>query len=178
MADTRDLENMTGDLLRLGRVASVDLAAHSCTVETGDITTGPLPWFTPRAGALRVWSPPTVGEQCLLLCAEGDTENGLVLLGLYSDAFPPPSDLAGLFLLEFDDGTRIAYDRDAGELDITLAGAGKAKIVAPGGLAIEGDVTVTGKITASEDVLGGGISLKSHKHSGVAAGGAQSGGPV
>lgn len=178
MADNRDLENMAGDLLRLGRIASVDLANHSCTVETGDITTGPLPWFTPRAGALRIWSPPTVGEQCLLLSAEGDTENGLVLLGLYSDAFPAPSDQDGLFLLEFDDGTRISYDRDAGELDVTLAGAGKAKIVAPGGLTLDCDVTVNGKLTASDDVVAAGISLKSHKHSGVAAGGAQSAGPV
>ncbi|WP_429275194.1 hypothetical protein [Novosphingobium gossypii] len=39
-------------------------------------------------------------------------------------------------------------------------------------------VTVNSTVTVSQDVVGGGISLKGHKHTGVQAGGAQSGGPV
>lgn len=178
MSDPTENERLTGDLVRLGVVASVDPASHTCTVETGDITTGPLPWLTLRAGALRTWSAPTIGEQCLLLAAEGDTENGVVLLGLYSDAFPPPGDRDDLHVLDFADGARITYDEAAHALAVTLPEGGTAEIVAPGGVSIVGDVTIEGTLTASTDVVGGGKSLKSHKHSGVQAGGAQTGGPV
>jgi phage baseplate assembly protein V len=40
------------------------------------------------------------------------------------------------------------------------------------------DVHVTGTLTADVDVVTGTVHLKTHKHSGVSAGGAQSGGPV
>ena len=60
----------------------------------------------------------------------------------------------------------------------TTAVAGTATIDAPGGMTINGDVTVNGTVTATTDVIGGGKSLKGHKHSGVQAGGAQTGAPV
>jgi phage baseplate assembly protein gpV len=53
-----------------------------------------------------------------------------------------------------------------------------------GNVSVDGDVDVSGNIdsggtiTASTDVIGGGISLKSHTHSGVTPGGGTSGPPV
>ncbi|HUD90237.1 MAG TPA: phage baseplate assembly protein V, partial [Sphingobium sp.] len=81
-------------------------------------------------------------------------------------------------------GAVIGYDHTAHSLHIVLPKGGTATLVAPGGATITGDVTIngnlsiTGKAEASEDVIGGGISLKNHKHTGVTAGGAQSGTPV
>lgn len=40
-----------------------------------------------------------------------------------------------------------------------------------------GDVQVAGTVTAANDCIGGGISLKSHVHTGVQTGGATTGGP-
>ncbi len=40
-----------------------------------------------------------------------------------------------------------------------------------------GDINVTGTVTATTDVVGGGISLNSHTHSGVQSGGSSTGGP-
>ena len=51
-------------------------------------------------------------------------------------------------------------------------------VEAPGGTSWTGDIDVEGKLTASDDVVGGGKSLKGHKHGGVQAGGAQTGAPV
>ena len=42
---------------------------------------------------------------------------------------------------------------------------------------INSDVTINGKLTATTDVVGGGISLKSHTHSGVTSGGSNTGLP-
>lgn len=184
MAQSQDHEQLTGQVIQLGTIASVDHANATCTVETGDITTGDLPWIAQRAGGVRTWSPPTVGEQCVILSPEGDIESAFVVLGLYSDACPPPSTNPDIVHLEFSDGAVIAYDQAAHDLAVTLPEGGTATIDAPGGVTITGDVTiigdvgVVGTVTASEDVLGGGKSLKSHKHSGVQSGAAQTGAPV
>lgn len=42
---------------------------------------------------------------------------------------------------------------------------------------INSDITVNGKVTATDDVIGGGISLKSHVHGGVTSGSGTTGSP-
>ena len=178
MARNLDPQAAAGEVLRLGSVTSVDHANATCTVTSGDIHTGDLPWIAQRAGNVRIWSPPSVGEQCLLLAPEGDLAAGLVIVGLYSDACPPPSADPNLTLAEYPDGAIVSYDHVAHRLTATLPAGGSAAIDAPAGIAIKGDVTVEGRITASQDVIAAGISLKSHKHGQVQAGAAQSGEPV
>ncbi|USB65953.1 hypothetical protein [Klebsiella pneumoniae] len=48
---------------------------------------------------------------------------------------------------------------------------------APMGLHVIGNVTTEGSITASGDVIGGGISLDNHVHGGVTSGGSTTSGP-
>lgn len=170
-----DINGLIGDLIRFGTVQSVDLANAVAVVAAGDIITPPLPW-TEQAGSFRTWQPPSIGEQVILLCPEGDIEGGVILRGLFSNQFPAPA----------NDEYRHLYGADG--LIITLTGDGIA-ITAPGGVAITADLAITGNldvagnvdasgtITASEDVVGGGISLTDHKHSGVQAGTAITGGP-
>ncbi|HEY4544874.1 MAG TPA: phage baseplate assembly protein V [Pedomonas sp.] len=189
MTTALDLEQLLGDMLRLGTIASVDHASATCRVTTGEITTGSLPWLAARAGGVTVWSPPTVGEQCLLLCPEGDTLAGLVLVGLFSNSFPAPSSDPELVLLQLPDGATLSYHHGTHRLEALLPSGGTAHVQADGGLTIVGDVTITGNVsiegnatasgtvTGQANVMGGGISLKGHKHSGVAAGTAKTGGP-
>lgn len=70
---------------------------------------------------------------------------------------------------------------------ITLNGAvqingplsqGGGNATTTGNLSITGNVTASGTITGTTDVVGGGKSLKTHVHSGVTAGGANTGAPV
>jgi phage baseplate assembly protein V len=185
-----DVEQMAGEVVQLGVVASVDPAAATCTVRLGDLVTGELPWLAARAGALRTWSPPSVGEQVVVLAPEGDLDNGVVLPGLYSDANAAPAADPQIVHLEFEDGAVIRYNQSSHALQVTLPAGATAAIEAPGGVTITGDVTITGQLsvfedvavagtlTASSDVVGGGKSLKSHKHTAVAVGTAQSGPPA
>ena len=189
MTTPSDLEQLLGDLLRLGTIASVDHAAATCRVQTGEILTGPLPWLAPRAGGVAVWSPPHVGEQCLLLCPEGDTLAGLVLVGLFSNSFPAPASDPELVLVQFPDGAQLGYHFGTHRLEAVLPSGGTAHVAADGGLTIMGDVTITGNVsiegnatatgtvTGETDVIGASISLKGHTHGGVAAGSAKTGGP-
>lgn len=190
MARINDPEAAAGEVLRLGTIYSVDPANATCRVESGDLITGDIAWIAQRAGKVRHWSPPSVGEQCLLLAPEGDLDAALVIVGIYSDACPAPSTDPNVTLLQYDDGAFISYDRASHSLTATLPAGGTARIEAPGGITIIGDtditgdstvrgnLRVTGTINADEDVIAAGISLKSHKHGQVQAGGAQSGTPV
>lgn len=183
---------MTGDedipldpstMIRLGRIVEVTFDPPRCTVHFGvededdadqDAQTPPIRWLSPRAGTTRTWSPPSVGEEVLLLCPDGQIGNAVALCGLYNaEITPPGSTLAEL--VEYADGARIGYDPEAHALTAILPAGATALIEAPGGLTIRGDVVIEGSVTASGDVTADGISVKSHKHPGVAAGAAQTG---
>ncbi|WP_121120096.1 phage baseplate assembly protein V [Croceibacterium ferulae] len=185
MAPYADPAQLTGEVVQIGVIASVDHAAGTCTVIIGDLTTGDLPWLAGRAGGVKIWSPPSVGEQVLVLCPEGDLALGVVLSGLPSDANPAPSASVDLVLIEMPDGATLSYDHAAHALAAALPAGGTATVDAPGGLTInadvtingrtimKGDATVDGRLAASTDVTAAGISLKSHLHSGVQTGGAK-----
>lgn len=161
--DEDDLPGLLGDLLRFGTVETVDLAAATATVAFGDIVSPPLHWLQ-WSGDFRVWSPPSKGEQVLLLCPEGDIAGGVFLRGLNCAAFPAPA----------SDASHQLHGKDGLVIVLTAAGI---QITAPGDVALTGNLNVIGTINASEDVLGGGISLKSHTHGSVQSGTSQTGAP-
>lgn len=167
-----DLLRRLENLLRPGTVHAVDHTAARVRVASGDLTTDWLPWFEGRAGATRSWSPPTVGEQCLLLCPGGEMASGLVLVGLYSDRHPAPVDGPDLHHIAYADGAIIEYDQAAHTLSATLPAGATVSIAAPGGITLD-----TPTVTVTGDVVASGISLVNHVHGGVRAGGETSGAP-
>ncbi|WCM29200.1 phage baseplate assembly protein V [Sphingomonas sp. QA11] len=182
MSDPADNQRLIGDIVREGTVDSVDLGARTCRFRTGDVVTGDIPWLATRSGATKTWSPPSIGEQGLLICPEGDTARGVVLPGIFSNDHPAPSS-EDIELVEYADGARISYDATAHELKAILPAGATVTISADGGLSIKGDValdgnlSVTGTIDADGEITGNGIKLSAHKHPGVQAGGARTGTP-
>ena len=170
------------ELIRFGSVVSVDLAGARCVVAVGDIVTPPIPWIERAMGATRSWSPPSVGEQVLLICPEGELGLAVALRGILSDAFVPVGNSAEE-LLRFDDGALIAYDPVAHRLRATLPAGSQVDIVADrltitGDVGITGNVEVTGGLTTTQDVVADGKSLRSHRHLTVQPGSGQSGPPA
>ena len=185
------------ELIRFGEVVEVDLGEARCRVRYGDpddegggAVTPMIRWLTPRAGKTRIWSPPSVGEQVLLISPDGQIGNAIAVPGIVRDAFPPLGN-STLEMLEFSDGAQITYDPESHELAADLPGGGTALINSPGGLtvdaaggitlrgdvSIEGDVSVEGEIVATQDVTGDGVSLKNHTHGGVSSGGSSTAPP-
>ncbi len=173
------------DLIRFGTIAAV--ANKRITVRCGDIVSPPLQWIT-LAGPWSFWCPPSTGEQVTLLCPSGDIAGAVALRGLTSDHFPDGPD--GLTaILTAPDAATFSYDPEAHALAITLAGGGTLTLNAPGGSTLNGDVTVNGRlhatqdistdagVTASGEVTGKGIHLSTHTHGGVRAGSDHSGAP-
>ncbi len=173
MVQPVDTTRLIGDLIREGVVVAREGAL--CRVAIGEIESGDIPWLAGRAGTATIWSPPSIGEQVLVLCGEGDLARGIVLPGLYSDAHPAPADDES-FRIDFEDGSWIGYDpgRRTGSIDL---GDGTTVSIAPGKVRIAADVEIDGKLTASDDVVGGGKSLKNHKHTLVQPGQGVSGAP-
>jgi len=182
MADPTDIQRLIGDLSREGTVVSVDHATGTARVRfADDVTTGDIPWLSPRSGKTRVWAPPSVGEQVSVLSPEADTKRGVIIGSLSSDAHPHPARNSST-LMEFGDGAQIEYDPEAHMLRAVLPGGGLAhleaeSVVLRGTVYIQGSAFVSGQITVDGDVVGAGKSLKDHVHTGVQAGAAVSGKP-
>lgn len=195
MSSRSDLPRTSNNQIRIGTVAVVDLSAARCRVQTGEIQTDFVPWFVPRAGDTIEWSAPSVGEQVLLLSPGGDVTGAVALRGLYSDQFAAPSSSESQHLVRFPDGALVQYDHASHELVATLPGGGKATVTADGGVTVNGPLTVNGDttingtttvngdanvsqtLTAETDVIGGGVSLKTHLTRGVQPGSGISGLP-
>ena len=196
MIPPEDIPADISTLIRIGSVASVDLAGGKCVVrygnpddEGGGAETPPIRWIHGRAGSTRTWSPPSVGEQVLLLSPDGQFGNAVAFGGITQDSAPAPGNDETEVML-FADGARLSYDPKAHALSAILPAGATARIEAPGGLSItgpvtingavsiDGDVAITGKAGVTDDVLANGISLKDHLHGQVQGGDGQSGKPI
>ncbi|MCY1672124.1 phage baseplate assembly protein V [Novosphingobium sp. SL115] len=191
MAQEEDIPLDPSTLIRLGRVSEVTFNPPRCRVRFSDPDdddddagdggeSPPIRWLAARAGKTKDWSPPSLGEEAVLLCPDGQIGNGVALVGLFNDENPPPGN-SPTEVTEYEDGARVTYDPVAHGLSAILPAGGTALVDAPGGLTIrgpvtiEGDVTVSGTVEAGGDVTAEGISLTGHRHSGVQIGTDQTG---
>lgn len=102
----RRLEN----LLRPGTIGQVDVQRARVRVLAGGLLTNWVPWLSLRAGAVRHWSPPSMGEQCILLAPGGDPANAMALMGLFSDGIPADDHRDHTHATRQPDGTLAEYD--------------------------------------------------------------------
>ena len=124
---------------------------------------------------------PPVGSTGTMWTVLGDEENRLAFFNL------PQKRFKNLKPGEVQHGnpltrSSIKYDEEGNititsTKDIIIESANKVTIEATT-VEIVADVTITGKLTVSDDVIAGTISSKDHIHSGVTSGGESSGPPV
>lgn len=203
--DLTELSRLVANLIRVGTIHAVDLAAVRVRVKTGSLITQWLPWLERRAGATTTWDPPTLGEQCIVFSPSGELAGGIVLVGLDSDTIQPPSHAAEKHVIRFPDGATFTYDHAASHLSIT--GIATATIVASDSITHDTPLThltgkllvddlltygngltgtgggngnrVTGDFIHDEGVLSShGIVLHTHQHEGVISGGDITGVPI
>lgn len=192
-------------MLMVGSILEVDPAHQVCRVKIGSLNTAWLQWLTPRAGHDKTWWAPEVGEACLVLSPSGELNQGLVLLGLNTKAFPPPSHDPDVHTTVYKDGTSITHDRKNSLLtidstgDVVVKGARTLRIEFGGNvlvktpaevtidapqvtitdkLHVQGHVTFDAGMSGSGDVVSGGISLEHHVTTEVRAGPDRSGPPA
>lgn len=150
-------------LIQVGRIVAADYKQAKVQVKSGHRASAWLPWVTLRAGPDRHWWAPEVGEQVLILSPMGETNAGVVLPGLYRAAHPPPAHDPARHLAEYSDGAVFVYDRSLHHWDIRLPAGATVRLVAPGGVSIEGNVTVTGDIKATGEITDGARSMSADR---------------
>ena len=78
--DISELFRRINNLVRVGKVVSVDYGKAKAKVKIGDNITDYLPWLTPSTCA---WIPLKNGEQVVVLSPNGDLRFGIILPALY-----------------------------------------------------------------------------------------------
>ncbi|SFQ14395.1 phage baseplate assembly protein V [Roseivivax halotolerans] len=125
-----------------------EVSGDKARVRIGDIITPLIPVGQTAMGNLRIKSMPSVGEQRMVFAPGGDMARAM--LGLAVSASNTPG----------DPNEHMIIDLGGAELRIT------------------GDIVLTGKLIASEDVIAQGVSLVEHVHDGVTPGNAETKEPV
>lgn len=156
------------NLIRIGTVAEVDLAAGLCRVDTAGNTTNWLHWLASRAGRSRSWWAPSIGEQVLILSLGGELDAGFVMPGIYSDDFPAPSASADAVHITFPDGAVIEYEPETGALlatgikSATVTAAEKVAVTSPlVSVVAETRITLdTPEVVCTNKLITGSIEVK------------------
>jgi phage baseplate assembly protein gpV len=149
-----ELQRRLDNILRVGTIDQVDHQSSRVRVRSGELLTAWLLWFEVRAGNVRTWCPPSVGEQCLVLSPGGELAAGMVLVGLPSDQMSPPSTEAHLHRIAYPGGESVTFDHASGVLTIDAV-----------------------RLVVTGDVVASGISLVNHAHTGVTPGSGSTGEP-
>jgi phage baseplate assembly protein V len=189
-----ELMRLLSNIIRTGIISEVDEKSWRVRVRSGELETGWLRWNTTRAGAFNVWLPPSPGEQVVIACIGGNPETAMIIGSLWSDANPAPGKSLKEIVVTAPDGAVFRYDADAGALSAT--GIRTATIQAGTGVTLDTPTvtctnhlktatfevteggTLSGNISHSGgDFTSNGVTLHTHKHSGVKSGGDTTGGP-
>lgn len=158
-----EAERRGAGMVRIGRVVSVDPGTARARVSFGGETeSAPLPFMAMRAGAARVWAPPSVGEQVWVLAESGDTAQGVILGSAFQSAYPAPSGAAGAVEV-YVGQSRLSIAADS----IVLAVGGVSVTVSAAGLSVSGGAIDHNGTNIGDD----------HVHSGIVSGGSNTGGP-
>lgn len=163
--------------VRIGLVSSYDgrAGAHLVKVrlQPEDIETGWLPIQLLLAGqSWGVYAGPAVGDQAVVLFAEGDVNAGICAGFLPSDVDTAPAVASGEVHVRAAGDTASIIAKPDGTI------ASKGAWTHAGTMHVTDEFTADKSVTASVDVVGGGKHLKTHVHSGVQSGSSNTGQPV
>ena len=167
------MDRILANLIKIGRIDSVNLSAGTATVNFDGELVSDLEWSKERAGADRSWNGGyTKGEQVLVLSPSGDLSQGVIAFSISQNAFPNAGNSENPKHI-YADGTVVEYDKASNTLNIDLSATG-GKVVINGGLVVNDLVEFNGP-----DVKHKGKSIgKDHAHKGVQSGNSNTGGVV
>ncbi|WP_406905166.1 phage baseplate assembly protein V [Klebsiella oxytoca] len=186
--DIAELIRLLENVVRTGTVTEIDEGKWRVRVQSGELETAWLRWNAQRAGAFKVWVPPSVGEQVWFLCLGGNTDVAFIGGSLYSDDNPAPGASRNEMVMTAPDGATFRYSAEAGalqvkgiksavveasvkitldtpEVECTNLLTTKSLNVTEGG-EMRGDITHTGGAFTSN-----GVQVDDHNHGAVERGG-------
>lgn len=115
-----ELQRKLANIVRIGVIKEVDYEKAKVRVKIGELLTDFLPWITSRAGEERSWLPPSINEQVVILSPLGELSLGVVLAGIYQQNYSAPENSEMINSLVFQDGTKLLYDKESKNLEISV----------------------------------------------------------
>ena len=144
-------------LIRIGEVTSIDQASCTARVTFDDddgFTSYDLPVLQPNTLRNRDYRMPDIGEDAVCVFLPAGTSEGFILGSIYAGEVSPPAESGDVRMVEFDDGTVVAYDRAVHVLKADVKG--RVEVTATGEVSVTSDEKVV--ITAPQIILNGAIS--------------------
>lgn len=152
--------------VRLGKISAIDYPAGAVRVVFADrdsSVTRFIPYFCGDE-----YKMPEIGDMVLTLHLSNGSEAAVVLGRPWSLKNTPPEGKKGLFRKDFSNTegeSLMRYFEGVLELLAPKQIVIKAeKVIIDGEAEITGNLTVSGKITAGEDIIGADMSLGKHTH--------------
>lgn len=121
-AEFSELNRQMNNVVRIGVIKQIDTVNARAKVLVAGCTTDWLPWGAARAGKRRDWSPPTIGEQVVLLSPYGDMGQAVIGPSIFDDDSPAPSGSADEDKTVYPDGTTVEHNSATSTYTITVAG--------------------------------------------------------
>lgn len=116
-----ELQRKLANIVRIGVVKEIDYEKAKVRVKIGEFITDWLPWVTARAGEDRSWFAPNIDEQVMVLSPMGELSLGVVLPAIYQQKYFPSECRKDAHIFEFQDGSKVSYDKKDHHLEITVA---------------------------------------------------------
>lgn len=151
-ARVAEMERKSAASSRRGVVAEVDAAAGTVRLDLGDGMLSPAIPYGQFAGALKIHTPPTVGQLMTLTAPSGEMEQGLAIPTSFGGGNDAPSSASDANAITFG-SVRIDLDADAA----TVTVGGVSLVISASGVAITG-----GRVTHNGTDIG-----DTHRHGGV-----------
>lgn len=107
------------ELIRIGRITSVDEKKHTARVEFLDrdeMVSWDLPVLVPSTVDPQDYCLPVEGTDVVCVFLPNGQQQGFIIGAFYTDANPPPITDRKKYLRRFKDGTFIEYDKTTGDL--------------------------------------------------------------
>ena len=144
-------------LIRIGEVTSTNPASCTARVTFDDddgFTSYDLPVLQPNTLKNRDYHMPDIGEDAVCVFLPAGASEGFIIGSIYAGEVTPPAGSGDVRTAEFEDGTRLEYDRAAHALKASVKGT--VDVTATGAVSVTSDEKVV--ITAPQIILNGAIS--------------------
>lgn len=157
--------------LRYGKITEYDDSSGLFKVSFNDdkITSDWMSLCLPFTKAATSSYPLDTNQQVACLMSENQVD-GVILGSIYSSNDTPNNAGQDLFSITFDNGDRVKYNRQSGEMELKASGG----VTINGDVMIDGQLDVSGSVDAGVDVTAGltntSLTLHTHEVTGVQTG--------
>lgn len=143
----------------LAKVMEVDTAKARMRVQAGSLQSAWVPFASSRAGPDSSWHPPEPGEQVILACPGGDTNQAVCLGSVYQQDYPAPADSADVSKTKWKDGAEQSYDRAGHNWNLNVPSGGNITLRCGGSVLTISDSGITWESTGTVSIRAQRIEL-------------------